>query len=62
MCSKCVVARKVIRGDYGNGEERIRNLRAEGYENWEIEEIQAIVNRMLRAYPKGNIPSTKCFA
>ena len=62
MCHKCKVARKIIRGDYGNGSVRYQRLRAQGYDNDEIEELQDIVNRMLDAYPNGNIPEYKCFA
>lgn len=42
------MATKVIRGDYGNGEERIARLRAEGYSDTQINEIQQTVNYMLR--------------
>lgn len=62
MCHKCKVAREIIRGDYGNGHERYQNLRKEGYDDDEIEELQDIVNAMLRAHPNGNIPEYKCYA
>lgn len=38
------VARKVIRGDYGNGEARKKKLEAEGYD---FDEVQALVNKLL---------------
>lgn len=38
------VARKVIRGDYGNGEARRKKLEAEGYD---FDEVQALVNKLL---------------
>lgn len=38
---------KVIRGDYGNGDARKQALRAEGYTDAEIAEIQRIVNNLL---------------
>lgn len=40
------VAKKVRRGDYGNGAARKNALRAEGYTDAEIEKIQSIVNNM----------------
>jgi hypothetical protein len=42
------VARQVIRGDYGNGAERINALRKAGYTLGEINKIQQTVNHMLR--------------
>ena len=55
----CAVARKVIRGEYGNGEERKRRLREQGYD-YGI--IQNIVNKML-GYPKRHLPDFEfmCF-
>lgn len=44
MCHYCEVARQVIRGNWGNGEERKRRLRSAGYD---YGFIQNIVNRML---------------
>ena len=44
MCYKCDVAREVIRGNWGNGEERKRRLRNAGYD---YGEIQNIVNQLL---------------
>lgn len=40
------VAKKVARGDYGNGEARKQALRAEGYTEAEIKQIQDLVNAM----------------
>ena len=39
------IARQVIRGNYGNGEERKKRLEAEGYN---YQEIQNIVNNLLK--------------
>lgn len=39
------VAKLVIRGDYGNGSERIRRLTIEGYN---YQEVQRIVNQMMK--------------
>ena len=58
MCYLCDVARRVIRGDYGNLPERYDNLEREGYDYYEI---QSIVNNMLAIYPNGNIPYGVCF-
>ena len=44
MCHNCDVAREVIRGDWGNGEERKRRLRKAGYD---YGLIQNIVNVLL---------------
>ncbi len=44
MCYKCDVAREVIRGNWGNGEERKRRLRKAGYD---YGLIQNIVNVLL---------------
>ena len=41
------LALNVIRGDFGNGQERDNNLLDLGYTKEEIHEIQDIVNRML---------------
>jgi hypothetical protein len=48
--SEVDVAFDVIDGKYGNGDERIRRLRAAGYDPFAI---QAIVNDLLRQYPNG---------
>lgn len=40
------VAKKVYNGDYGNGQERKDKLKAEGYTDAQIKEIQSIVNKM----------------
>lgn len=42
------IARRVIRGDYGNGADRINRLRAAGYDTAAINKIQQTVNDMLR--------------
>lgn len=42
------VARRVIRGDYGNGAARIAALSAEGYTDADINEIQQTVNYLLK--------------
>lgn len=42
------VAWDVIRGNYGNGAERIARLRAAGYSDSEINKIQQTVNYLLR--------------
>ena len=39
------VAREVIDGRYGNGDERIRRLRAAGYDPYAV---QSIVNQLLK--------------
>lgn len=53
--SKEEVAKAVIRGDYGNGNDRKTRLEAEGYN---YEEIQALVNSMLSGDSASSIPST----
>ncbi len=58
MCEFCDVARRVIRGDYGNLPERYDNVENDGYD---YIQIQAIVNDMLAQYPDGNIPYGICF-
>jgi hypothetical protein len=60
MCHLCNVARDVIEGNWGNGEDRKRRLREAGYD-YGI--IQNIVNRML-GYPKRHLPDFLqiCFA
>ena len=52
MCKDCEIAREVIRGNWGNGEERKRRLRAAGYD---YGRIQNIVNKML-GYKKRHVP------
>lgn len=42
------IARSVIRGDYGNGADRINRLRTAGYDTADINKIQQTVNTMLR--------------
>ena len=48
--SQVDVAYDVIDGKYGNGEERIRRLRAAGYDPGTI---QSIVNNLLKQNPNG---------
>ncbi len=50
------VAREVINGVYGNGEARKANLKAKGYTDAQIAQIQAIVNDLLGA-SKPSVPS-----
>ena len=52
MCRNCDIAREVIRGNWGNGEERKRRLRACGYD---YGRIQNIVNALL-GYKKRHPP------
>lgn len=52
MCKDCEIAREVIRGNWGNGEDRKRRLRAAGYD---YGRIQNIVNKML-GYKKRHVP------
>lgn len=51
-------ARKVINGDFGNGEDRVNNLKAEGITDEQIKAIQDKVNEILLNQPqielKGN--------
>ena len=42
------IARRVIRGDFGNGAARIAALSAEGYTDADINEIQQTVNYILK--------------
>lgn len=42
------IAKRVIRGDYGNGADRINALRKAGYSIGEINQIQQTVNYLLR--------------
>lgn len=42
--SNDIIAREVIRGDWGNGDERRRRLQAAGYD---YNAVQAIVNRLV---------------
>lgn len=46
------LARRVIRGDFGNGIDRIERLRAAGYNDTQINEIQQTVNDMIK---RGNL-------
>ena len=56
MCNYCNVAREVINGNWGNGQERKNRLRAAGYD-YGI--VQNIVNKIL-GYPKRHPPDF-CF-
>lgn len=49
-------AKAVVNGKYGNGQDRIDKLKALGYSDAEIKEIQAKVNEMVKPVSK---PSTK---
>lgn len=42
------VAKKVYRGEYGNGTARTKQLKADGYTDAEIKEIQRLVNAMYK--------------
>ena len=50
------IVNKVIRGDYGNGEERKKKLTAEGYN---YDEVQKAVNEKLKAKPSTPTPEPK---
>lgn len=52
MCRNCDIASEVIRGNWGNGEERKRRLRAAGYD---YGRIQNIVNALF-GYKKRHPP------
>ncbi len=52
MCHYCAIAREVIDGRWGNGQDRKNRLRGAGYD-YGI--VQNIVNKML-GYPKRHIP------
>ena len=56
MCHLCNVARQVINGNWGTGQDRKNRLRAAGYD---YGVIQNIVNRML-GYSKRHPPDF-CF-
>lgn len=45
-------AKAVVNGKYGNGQDRIDKLKALGYTDAEIKEIQAKVNEMVKPTPK----------
>jgi hypothetical protein len=53
MCRACDVARRVIRGEYGVGEERKRRLENEGFC---YGCVQNLVNAMLGCKYRGNCP------
>lgn len=48
------LAREIIDGKYGNGEERIANLKAAGYNDKQIENAQNKVNEVLAQVPISN--------
>jgi hypothetical protein len=52
MCHLCNIAREVINGRWGNGQDRKNRLRAAGYD---YGVVQNIVNKML-GYPKRHAP------
>lgn len=41
------IVKKIIRGDYGNGTERTKKLKKEGYTTAEIKNIQKLVNKKM---------------
>jgi hypothetical protein len=51
MANYDAIATRVMRGDFGNGEDRKRRLRAEGYTNSEISAIQQRVNQLFYGAP-----------
>ena len=56
MANYDAIATRVMRGDFGNGEDRKRRLRAEGYTNAEISAIQTRVNQMFYGAPATPAP------
>ena len=52
-------AKAVVRGDYGNGQDRIEKLKALGYTDAEIEEIQKKVNEMVKPTSSSSKPVSK---
>ena len=52
-------ARKVINGDFGNGEERVNNLKAEGLTEEQIKNIQDKVNEILNNQPQIELKSNE---
>lgn len=52
------VAVKMMRGDFGNGEDRKTKLRALGYTDAEIQQAQNIVNQVYKRNERDNLTST----
>lgn len=42
------IVKKIINGDYGNGADRVKNLKASGFNQEQIDSLQAEVNRRMR--------------
>ncbi len=55
-------AKEVVSGKYGNGQDRINKLKALGYTDAEIKEIQAAVNKMLNTSTKPSTPTKKAYS
>ena len=51
MANYDAIATRVMRGDFGNGQDRKNRLRAAGYSNSEIDAIQQRVNQMFYGAP-----------
>ena len=52
-------AKAVVSGGYGNGQDRIEKLKALGYSDAEIKEIQAKVNEMVKPSSSAQKPASK---
>ena len=52
-------ARKVINGDFGNGEDRVNNLKAEGLTEEQIKNVQDKVNEILNNQPQIELKSNE---
>lgn len=52
-------ARKVINGDFGNGEERVNNLKAQGLTEEQIKNVQDKVNEILNNQPQIELKSNE---
>jgi hypothetical protein len=57
MANYDAIATRVMRGDFGNGQDRKNRLRAAGYSNSEIEAIQQRVNQMFYGAPVPAAPA-----
>jgi hypothetical protein len=57
MADYDAIATRVMRGDFGNGQDRKNRLRAAGYSNSEIEAIQQRVNQMFYGAPVPAAPA-----
>jgi hypothetical protein len=57
MADYDAIATRVMRGDFGNGQDRKNRLRAAGYSNSEIEAIQDRVNQMFYGAPVPDAPA-----